>query len=48
MNLTDLYDEVTDLVDEERAEDVTGFGNSFNTVSHHIIIDKLMEWDLNK
>ena len=46
MNLISLHDEVTDLVDEGRAVDVDGFSNGFSTVSHHIIIDKLMECGL--
>lgn len=43
MNPLGLHDEVTDLVDEGRAVDVAGFSNAFSTVSHHIIIETLME-----
>lgn len=43
-NLLALYDEITSLVDKERAEDVNhlNFSKAFNTGCHSILINKLL------
>ncbi|KAK4811069.1 hypothetical protein QYF61_016355, partial [Mycteria americana] len=49
-NLINFYDEVTGLVDEGRAMDIVyiDFRKAFDTVSHKILIDKLMKYGLDE
>lgn len=47
-NLTDLYDEVTVMVNEGRAVDIVHliFKKAFNSISCNILTDKLMKCGL--
>jgi len=44
-NLVNVYEEISDLVDEGKAVD---FSKAFSSVSHKILIDKLMKCGLDK
>ena len=48
-NLITFYDEMTGLVDERRAVDIVypDFSKGFDTVSHKILIDKLLMYRLD-
>ncbi|KAK4807097.1 hypothetical protein QYF61_018438 [Mycteria americana] len=49
-NLITFYDETTGLVDEGRAVDIVylDFSKAFNTVSHKILIEKLLTYGLDE
>lgn len=49
-NLVAFSAEMTGLVDERRAVDIfyLDFSKAFNTVSHHILVDKLINCGLDK
>ncbi|GAB0208209.1 mitochondrial enolase superfamily member 1 [Grus japonensis] len=49
-NLINFYDEMTGLVDEGRAVDIVylDFKQAFDTVSHSILIEKLMKYMLDE
>lgn len=49
-NLIAFFDEVTSLVDEGRAVDIVHlhFNKAYDSVSHDILIDKLMKYRLGK
>ena len=51
INLINFYDEMTGLVDEQRAVDIVYLdkvAKVFDIVSHNILIDKLMRCGLDK
>ena len=49
-NLAAFYDKMTTSEGEERAVDVfdLGYSNTFSTVSHSFLVDRLMKYILGK